>query len=336
MSDTPLTMTEAVELIRGAIPTDETPDAAPAEADPLAETEQPPEMAADANVEADAPDDGETAEVAEIEAEAAEEDSPQDFIELPEQLRQTEDGELAFRLVVDGEERLVKLDEITEMAQKNEAADKRFTEASTKAREAREHEQALSAQLTAYQENLMAFQQELEAVRAASQLTPEQERELAEEDPKALLQIKQLQQAREQKLAELANQQAQANQQRLQIEAQRALELLPSWSDPDVLKRERDGIVATATAAGFTQQEVNQIYDARYLPIFRKAWLYDQMQEGKQAVQKKRHAPKMVKKKAPVPREPAQQKRQRDAMHRLTQTGKLDDAVEALMARRGT
>ena len=331
-AQTPLTMTEAVELIRGAIPADDAAaEPAPTEPAEAAEAEQPEEMAQDSDAAEDAPGDSETADAAEDAAETAE----LDYIELPDHLRQGEDGELLFRLVVDKEERLMRLDEIAEIAQKNEAADQRLTDAATQERKARHAATEMNAQLAAYQEHLMAFQQELEAVRAASQLTPEQEAQLAEEDPKALLQIKQLQQAREQKLAELAQQQAAANQQRLQIEAQKALELLPEWSDPEVLSRERDGIVRTASEAGFTAEELNHIYDARYLPIFRKAWLYDQMQEGKSDLKAKRHAPKMVKKKAPVPREPAKQKRQRDAMQRLQQTGKLDDAVEALMARRG-
>ncbi len=171
-------------------------------------------MAQDSDAAEDAPGDIETADAAEDAAETAE----LDYIELPDHLRQGEDGELLFRLVVDKEERLMRLDEIAEIAQKNEAADQRLTDAATQERKARHAATEMNAQLAAYQEHLMAFQQELEAVRAASQLTPEQETQLAEEDPKALLQIKQLQQAREQKLAELAQQQAAANQQRLQIE----------------------------------------------------------------------------------------------------------------------
>lgn len=329
ITNNPLSMDEAVDLVRGAIPTDEPTDPTPPEPVETAEEIEPDEVANDTELEAVETDDSAADAPEETAAEAEE-------VILPSNLRQNEDGDWQMRVVVDGEETFLRLDEITETVQKTQAADKRFQEASTKAKEIREAQQQINATREAYQQQLMAFEQELQAVRAASQLTPEQEAELAEHDPKALIQIQKLQQAREQKLAELAQQNAAANQQRLQYEAQRAMELLPEWQDPEVLKRERDGIVATATAAGFTHEEVNQIYDARYLPIFRKAWLYEQLQSGKEQAKAKRQAPKMVKKKAPVEREPMNVKRKKDAMARLEKTGKLDDALDALMAQRAS
>ena len=43
-----------------------------------------------------------------------------------------------------------------------------------------------------------------------------------------------------------------------------------------------------------------------------------------------------MKKKAPVEREPMNVKRKKDAMARLEKTGKLDDALDALMAQRAS
>ena len=103
-----------------------------------------------------------------------------------------------------------------------------------------------------------------------------------------------------------------------------------------MLARERDGIVTVAKSAGFSDQEVyNEIVDARYLPVFRKAWLYDQQMSKQQSAKTKaRKAPRLVKKKPPVsPPSEGQQKR-KAAYDRLGKSGKVTDAVEALLARR--
>lgn len=333
--NTPLSITDALDLIRSAAPAD---DAAEENAAPAAEQPEPAQEVAD-----DTPDPEvetvaeEPDETAEAEVEEPEESEEPTVVELPERLRQSDDGSWEMLVRIDGEESYLPLDEITENVQKREAVDRRFQEASTRAKEARETQALASEQLQAYQQTLMAMQQELEAVQAASQLSVEQEAQLADSDPKTLLQIKQLQQAREQRLAELQQQQMAARQQEVQYQAQRAMELLPDWSDPDTLNRERDGIVKTALQAGFTQEEINNdITDARLLPVFLDAWRYQQMQKGQSEAKAKRVAPKtVVKKKAPVAAEPTKQKRQREAMSKLSKTGKFDDALDVLLSRQG-
>ena len=66
------------------------------------------------------------------------------------------------------------------------------------------------------------------------------------------------------KLAEIQQQQHEAHQQVVANQARLALELMPEWSDPEVLDREREGIVQTALASGFTTDEINSISDARF------------------------------------------------------------------------
>jgi len=336
MADTPISIESALDMIRAA--------AAPADADPApSEPEQteaavePDAVAADTFEAEPAPElaTEEPAEEAAPEAETLEDADPS-YVELPDRLRQAEDGSWEVKVRVDHEDVYLPLDGALENLQKQEAAEKRFIEASTKAKEAELSREQANAQLQAYQESLMAMQQELQAVQAASQLTPEQEAQLADADPKALLQIKKLQEARETKLAEIQQQQQQAYQQVVAHQAQRAMELLPEWSDPEVLNREREGIVQTALNSGFSSDEINSMTDARFLPVLRKAWLYDQLQAGSQSVKQKQAAPKtMVRKKAPVAKEPTQQRRQREAMSKLSRTGKMDDALGVLMARRG-
>ena len=338
-----LSVTAAVDLIRAAaqdVPpteqpeaeTPEQPDEAPADAveageleieastdvaeEIAAEDETPEELAADANDDAD--------------------DEADDFVELPEVMQRGDDGEWYIETNVFGEKSLERLDSVIARAQKDKAADQRLVDAKEQARQAYEAQKQATAQLQAYGDNVAALQNELTALQEASTLTPEQESILQQENPQALLELKRLQEARNSRLADLSQQQAAARQAMVEQNTRLAYELLPEWRDPEVLNRERDGIVTVAKAAGFTDAEVfNEIVDARYLPVFRKAWLYDQQIDKQQTAKTKaRKAPKLVKKKPPVSPPSEGQRKRKAAYDRFNKTGNVNDAVEALLARR--
>lgn len=331
----PLSMTAAVDLIRAAAqdtPPTEQPEIEAAEQP----DETPPDTVEEGELEIDfSADDAQEAET-ETEAPEAEETEDDDLVELPETMQRGEDGEWYIETNVFGERSLERLDSVIARAQKDKAADQRLVDAKEQARQAYDAQRQATAQLQAYGENVAALQNELLALQQASQLTPEQESALQSENPNALLELKKMQEARFARLSDLSQQQAQAKQAMVEQNTRLAYELLPEWRDPEVLARERDGIVTVAKSAGFSDQEVyNEIVDARYLPVFRKAWLYDeQMTKQQSAKTKARKAPRLVKKKPPVsPPSEGQQKR-KAAYDRLGKSGKVTDAVEALLARR--
>lgn len=331
----PLSMTAAVDLIRAAAqdtPPTEQPEIEAAEQP----DETPPDTVEEGELEVDfSADDAQEAET-ETEAPEAEETEDDDLVELPETMQRGEDGEWYIETNVFGERSLERLDSVIARAQKDKAADQRLVDAKEQARQAYDAQRQATAQLQAYGENVAALQNELLALQQASQLTPEQESALQSENPNALLELKKMQEARFARLSDLSQQQAQAKQAMVEQNTRLAYELLPEWRDPEVLARERDGIVTVAKSAGFSDQEVyNEIVDARYLPVFRKAWLYDeQMTKQQSAKTKARKAPRLVKKKPPVsPPSEGQQKR-KAAYDRLGKSGKVTDAVEALLARR--
>ena len=331
----PLSMTAAVDLIRAAAqdtPPTEQPEIEAAEQ----QNETPPDPVEEGELEIDfSADDAQEAET-ETEAPEAEETEDDDLVELPETMQRGEDGEWYIETNVFGERSLERLDSVIARAQKDKAADQRLVDAKEQARQAYDAQRQATAQLQAYGENVAALQNELLALQQASQLTPEQESALQSENPNALLELKKMQEARFARLSDLSQQQAQAKQAMVEQNTRLAYELLPEWRDPEVLARERDGIVTVAKSAGFSDQEVyNEIVDARYLPVFRKAWLYDQQMTKQQSAKTKaRKAPRLVKKKPPVsPPSEGQQKR-KAAYDRLGKSGKVTDAVEALLARR--
>ena len=331
----PLSMTAAVDLIRAAAQ-----NAPPTEQPEIEATEQqnetPPDPIEEGELEVDFSADD--TEETEVEAEAIEGDETEDddLVELPETMQRGDDGEWYIETNVFGERSLERLDSVIARAQKDKAADQRLVDAKEQARQAYDAQRQATAQLQAYGDTAAALQNELIALQQASQLTPEQESALQSENPNALIELKKMQEARFSRLSDLSQQQAQAKQAMVEQNTRLAYELLPEWRDPEVLARERDGIVTVAKSAGFTDAEVyNEIVDARYLPVFRKAWLYDQQMTKQQTAKTKaRKAPKLVKKKPPVsPPSEGQQKR-KAAYDRLGKSGKVTDAVEALLARR--
>ena len=309
----PLSMTAAVDLIRAAAqdtPPTEQPEIEAAEQP----DETPPDTVEEGELEIDfSADDAQEAET-ETEAPEADESEDDDLVELPETMQRGDDGEWYIETNVFGERSLERLDSVIARAQKDKAADQRLVDAKEQARQAYDAQRQATAQLQAYGDTAAALQNELIALQQASQLTPEQESALQSENPNALLELKKMQEARFARLSDLSQQQAQAKQAMVEQNTRLAYELLPEWRDPEVLARERDGIVTVAKSAGFSDQEVyNEIVDARYLPVFRKAWLYDQQMTKQQTAKTKaRKAPRLVKKKPPVsPPSEGQQKHRR-------------------------
>lgn len=347
----PLSMMEAVDLVRQsqapAVPETEAPDTAVEQGEEI-ELEGGAD-GVDLDADAEAITDPEQVEAEEAEEEDADEveaagdteeesaDTEDDSVELPPQIEVDEDGNFVVRAKIFGEDVLEPLDKVIARAQKDMAVDNRLDEAKNQAHLAFETQKAAQAQLAMYSQLASDLEQELTAVQQSATLTPEQEARLQEQNPKALLELKKLQEARETRLQQVRDQQAQAQAAFVQDQAGKVFELLPEWSDPEIRTRETAGVATAARNAGFSDDEINGIVDARLLPVFRKAWLYDQGQAKAKTVRKKaKAAPKVVKKKPPVAQPSESQRRQKAAQDRFQKTGSIDDAVAALLARRSS
>ena len=161
---------------------------------------------------------------------------------------------------------------------------------------------------------------------------------LYEDDPVGYVRQQQVWNEQKQKLDAV-----QAEQQRLQQESfveqqkliqqqveegqTKLLEVIPEWQNQEVANKEKAEIASYATEVlGYTQEEINSVYDWRALLGLRKAWLRDKIAE---TVKKKptQKAPARVarpgtankrKSVAPVKR----------AKQRLAKSGKLQDAAK--------
>ena len=161
---------------------------------------------------------------------------------------------------------------------------------------------------------------------------------LYEDDPVGYVRQKQLWDEQKEKLTAV-----QAEQQRLQQESyveqqkliqqqveegqQKLLELIPEWQNEEVASKEKAEIAKHAiNVLGYTQEEVNSVYDWRALLGLRKAWLNDKIVE---TVKKKptQKAPARVARPGTTNR-PKTAAPVKKAKQRLAKSGKVQDAAK--------
>ena len=161
---------------------------------------------------------------------------------------------------------------------------------------------------------------------------------LYEDDPVGYVRQKQLWDEQKEKLKAV-----QAEQQRLQQESyveqqkiiqqqveegqQKLLELIPEWQNEEVANKEKAEIAKHAIdVLGYTQEEVNSVYDWRALLGLRKAWLNDKIVE---TVKKKptQKAPARVARPGTTNR-PKSAAPAKKAKQTLAKTGRVQDAAK--------
>ena len=257
--------------------------------------------------------------------------------ELDEEQTNVEEEALqpqTFTVKVDGQEVKVTQDELINGYSRQQDYTRKTQELSQQ-RKTIEQQQAELAQRDAiYSQLLPKMEAQLKGVLGEE---PDWQR-LYEDDPVGYVREKQLWDEQKQKLEAV-----QAEQQRLQQESfaeqqkiiqqqveegqQKLLELIPEWQNQEVANKEKAEIANYATnVLGYTQEEINSVYDWRALLGLRKAWLSDKIAE---TVKKKptQKAPARVarpgttnrpKRKAPV----------KKAKQKLAKTGKIQDAAK--------
>jgi len=113
------------------------------------------------------------------------------------------------------------------------------------------------------------------------------------------------------------------------------LEKRPEWKDEKVRTKDMQAIAEYATTVGYTADEVAGIYDHRAYLLLDKALRYDALMERVNAAKNGGGRPK------PKPAAPSGRttppgsgsERERTALGRLSKSGRMEDAVAALLAR---
>jgi hypothetical protein len=189
-----------------------------------------------------------------------------------------------YKVIVDGEERQVTLDELTKGYGLNASLTQRGQKLAEERRAFETHATSVVAERQAYAALLGEVAKYLEG-QAPSEAIVNQ---LMLQDPAEGFRAKQVRdqiiaKAGEFKQAFGAMVQGILQQQRaaLQSELAQAMKelptLIPEWRDPKRLARERDEIKAAMLSWGFSEDDLAQITDPRAMLVARKAWLYDRL-----------------------------------------------------------
>jgi len=252
----------------------------------------------------------------------------------------TQPEQPTFSVRVDGTEQKVTLDELLNGYQRT-ADYTRKTQAIAEQRKQAEAELAAArVERQRYAETL----RQLEAQMNQAQPEPDWNK-LYAEDPLEYVRQKDAWRDRRERAQALQGEQARLAQlqqveqralleQHLAVERQRLVEAIPEWRDDQRAAKEREAIVTWAKRAGFSDQEISQSYDHRAVNVLRKAMLYDELM-GRNLADKQtpRAVPAMARPGVPPSKNETSSKARREALSRLSKSGRIEDAVDFLMQR---
>jgi hypothetical protein len=112
----------------------------------------------------------------------------------------------------------------------------------------------------------------------------------------------------------------------LETERTKLLEALPTWSDPEVAKKETTDLVTFAKSAGYTDAELAQVTDHRVMLLLRKAMLFDRAESARAAAAKKIERVKAATPGPGTKRPPVSELTR--TKQRLAKTGRIEDAAD--------
>ena len=290
------------------------------ETQPAEESEEDSTAAAseedDSGVE-DAPEEDTSEEQSGEEEESEEQEQPQ-----------------TFTVKIDGKEVAVTLDELQKGYSRTQDYTRKTQQIAEVRKQVEAETQAVRAERGQYAQLLVALQAQLQATEPQVDLD-----RLYHEDPIEWVRQKEVMrervekvqaiQAEQQRLYQTSQrEQQQALEQQLVLQKDALLAALPSWKDSKVAKAEKALVVESAKNAGFSDEDLNSVYDHRLVLLLRKAGLYDQMMSKRQGIKPVTNGPRPAKPGA-AGRVSTTSESAR-AQQRLAKTGRVDDAADAI------
>jgi len=294
--------------------------------EPEGSEQEQPEVTAESN-DSEAESDG---------AEESYEESDESEVEQEESDEQQEPQK--YRVKAAGEEREVTLDELIQSYQLG-------TDYTKKSQAVAEERKAVEAERQRIEEARTLRDQYAERLQMIEQVLNQQQPAedldyLKETDPIGYaVKVAELSQ-REKQLAQvqaerqrIAEQQDRERQEQLgtvvQAEARKLAEIIPEYADPKKGDAIRRDLREFGVKAGFSEQELANVYDSRAVLTLWKAMQYDKLQSSKPGITKKvAEAPKVMKAGVSQPRD-AGSEELRKLKARARQTGRVADAARA-------
>ena len=267
----------------------------------------------------------------------AESEESYDESEVEQDEGEDEQEQPKYRVKAAGEEREVTLDELIKSYQLG-------TDYTKKSQAVAEERKAVEAERQRIEEARYLRDQYAERLQVIEQMLNQQpETEnldyLKETDPigyavkvaELSQREKQLAQVRAEQ-ARIAEQQQREQQEQLgqvvQAESRKLAEVIPEYADPQKGETLRRELREFGLKAGFSDQELANVYDSRAVLTLYKAMQYDKLQSAKPGITKKvNEAPKVMKSGVSQPRDSSDEMKKLKA--RAKQTGRVADAAKA-------
>jgi hypothetical protein len=242
-----------------------------------------------------------------------------------------------YRVKAAGEEREVTLDELIKSYQLG-------TDYTKKSQAVAEERKVVEAERQRIEEAKYLRDQYAERLQVIEQMLNQQpETEnldyLKETDPIGYaVKVAELSQ-REKQLAQVRAEQARIYEQQqreqqeqlgqvVQAESRKLAEVIPEYADPQKGEALRRELREFGIKAGFSDQELANVYDSRAVLTLYKAMQYDKLQSAKPSITKKvNEAPKVMKSGVSQPRDSSDEMKKLKA--RAKQTGRVADAAKA-------
>jgi len=274
-------------------------------------------------------------------------DEPQDeYDDVQDEEEETEEEVEAapelYKVIIDGEEVEVSLDELQKGYSRQSDYTRKTQQLAQQRKEAEALQQDYAQRVQYLNQFAQQIQQQPDIPEPAWTADPQAWERLRHEDPvqfvleKDAARDRQLaRQQRAQQMQYLQSEQQQLQQQQfaqhLDTQRQQLNELIPAWSDKETAKAEKAELRKWASDAyGLTEQDLSQAYDARLVKILYDAWTANKTTS--QAKQQLKKSPESTVKTAPtrgrnfVPTDEGAS-RLKKSMQRLQKSGKNQDAV---------
>ncbi len=267
----------------------------------------------------------------------AESEESYDESEVEQDEGEDEQEQPKYRVKAAGEEREVTLDELIKSYQLG-------TDYTKKSQAVAEERKAVEAERQRIEEARYLRDQYAERLQVIEQMLNQQpETEnldyLKETDPIGYaVKVAELSQ-REKQLAQVRAEQARIVEQQqreqqeqlgqvVQAESRKLAEVIPEYADPQKGETLRRELREFGIKAGFSDQELANVYDSRAVLTLYKAMQYDKLQSAKPSITKKvNEAPKVMKSGVSQPRDSSDEMKKLKA--RAKQTGRVADAAKA-------
>jgi len=246
-----------------------------------------------------------------------------------------------YAVTIDGETSEVPLDELISGYQRKAT----FTQRQQELAEEREtlaariqnvpvQEAALRQTYQQYQGVLSQLRQQMEAANKPPDMDWNA---LERENPLQWLKLKELERQRDGEIQAVQAEQARMQQllagendkklqERLVVEQGLVLEKIPEWADGDLQVEEQRKLVEFGKAIGFSDHELNTIYDHRALVVLRDAMRYNELTNGDKITAAKSKIGSVKGGNQETSRR-VRSRRAKAARAKLKATGKVDDAA---------